>query len=48
MLIGCDGCNSAVARAALPEEKLPFVAAYHEVVESPPEILSSGPAKSFA
>ncbi|MBU6164732.1 MAG: geranylgeranyl diphosphate reductase [Alphaproteobacteria bacterium] len=37
MLIGCDGCNSAVARAALPEEKLPFVAAYHEVVESPPE-----------
>ncbi|WP_353217154.1 geranylgeranyl diphosphate reductase [Sandarakinorhabdus sp.] len=37
MLIGCDGCNSSVARAALPEETLPFVAAYHEVVESPPE-----------
>jgi geranylgeranyl reductase len=37
MLIGCDGCNSAVARAALPDEKLPFVAAYHEVIESPPE-----------
>jgi geranylgeranyl reductase len=37
MLIGCDGCNSAVARAALPDEKLPFVAAYHEVVDSPPE-----------
>jgi geranylgeranyl reductase len=36
-LIGCDGCNSAVARAALPDEKLPFVAAYHEVVDSPPE-----------
>ena len=37
MLIGCDGCNSAVARAALPDEKLPFVAAYHEVIDSPPE-----------
>ncbi len=37
VVLGCDGGNSAVARAALPEEKLPFVAAYHEVIESPPE-----------
>ncbi|WP_310496693.1 geranylgeranyl diphosphate reductase [Sandarakinorhabdus sp.] len=37
VLLGCDGGNSAVARIALPDEKLPFVAAYHEVIESPPE-----------
>lgn len=37
-VIGCDGGNSAVARAALPaQEKMPFVSAYHEVIESPPE-----------
>ena len=38
VVVGCDGGNSGVARAALPEEdKPPFVAAYHEVIESPPE-----------
>ncbi len=38
VIIGCDGGNSAVARAALPDsEKVPFVSAYHEVIESPPE-----------
>jgi geranylgeranyl diphosphate/geranylgeranyl-bacteriochlorophyllide a reductase len=38
VIIGCDGGNSAVARAALPvSEKVPFVSAYHEVIESPPE-----------
>lgn len=37
-VIGADGANSAVARAGLPAEKTPpFVAAYHEVIESPPE-----------
>ncbi len=36
VVIGCDGGNSAVARAALPaNEKVPFVSAYHEVIESP-------------
>ncbi|MEY2882789.1 MAG: hypothetical protein RL490_513 [Pseudomonadota bacterium] len=38
VIIGCDGGNSAVARAALPESDKPhFVSAYHEVIESPPE-----------
>lgn len=38
VVIGCDGGNSGVARAALPNsEKVPFVSAYHEVIESPPE-----------
>jgi len=38
VVIGCDGGNSGVARATLPEEDKPnFVAAYHEVIESPPE-----------
>jgi geranylgeranyl reductase len=38
VIIGCDGGNSGVARAALPaNEKVPFVSAYHEVIESPPE-----------
>ena len=38
VVIGCDAGNSAVARAALPaNEKVPFVSAYHEVIESPPE-----------
>lgn len=37
-VVGADGANSAVARAALPRSSQPpFVAAYHEVVESPPE-----------
>jgi len=38
VVLGCDGARSGVARAALPNaENVPFVAAYHEVVESPPE-----------
>ena len=38
VIIGCDGGNSAVARAALPANEKPhFVSAYHEVIESPPE-----------
>jgi len=38
VVIGCDGGNSAVARAALPANEKPhFVSAYHEVIESPPE-----------
>lgn len=38
VVIGCDGGNSGVARASLPESDKPkFVAAYHEVIESPPE-----------
>jgi geranylgeranyl reductase len=37
-VIGADGANSAVARVGLPKSSQPpFVAAYHEVVESPPE-----------
>jgi geranylgeranyl reductase len=37
-VIGADGANSAVARASLPKHLKPnFVAAYHEVIESPPE-----------
>lgn len=34
-VIGADGANSQVARAALPEQKAPFVFAYHEIVEAP-------------
>ncbi|MEM9360147.1 MAG: geranylgeranyl diphosphate reductase [Pseudomonadota bacterium] len=35
-VIGADGANSRVARAALPHEKKPpFVFAYHEIIESP-------------
>ncbi|KPF78476.1 geranylgeranyl diphosphate reductase [alpha proteobacterium AAP81b] len=37
VVLGCDGGNSAVARAALPEPAPKFVAAYHEVIDSPPE-----------
>ncbi|GGI76634.1 geranylgeranyl diphosphate reductase [Polymorphobacter multimanifer] len=38
VVVGCDGGNSGVARATLPESDKPnFVAAYHEVIESPPE-----------
>lgn len=41
VVLGCDGARSGVARAALPDaERVPFVAAYHEVVESPPEGLN--------
>jgi geranylgeranyl reductase len=36
LVIGADGANSAVARAELPKSSQPpFVAAYHEVIESP-------------
>jgi len=35
-VIGADGANSKVARAALPEvARAPFVFAYHEIIESP-------------
>jgi geranylgeranyl reductase len=38
LVIGADGANSGVARAALPKSSQPpFVAAYHEVIESPEE-----------
>jgi geranylgeranyl reductase len=38
MVVGADGARSAVARATLPGGgRTPFVAAYHEVVESPDE-----------
>ncbi|MEM9121871.1 MAG: FAD-dependent monooxygenase [Pseudomonadota bacterium] len=36
VLIGADGANSAVRRAAFgPDKKPPYVFAYHEIVESP-------------
>ncbi|MFN7175685.1 MAG: geranylgeranyl diphosphate reductase [Thermaurantiacus sp.] len=35
-VVGCDGGRSGVARAAIPKgANVPFVAAYHEVIESP-------------
>ena len=34
-VIGADGANSQVARAALPGERAPFVFAYHEIIEAP-------------
>ncbi|MGL6042462.1 MAG: geranylgeranyl diphosphate reductase [Sandaracinobacteroides sp.] len=38
LVIGADGANSAVARTELPKSSQPpFVAAYHEVIESPAE-----------
>lgn len=38
VIVGCDGGNSAIARATLPESDKPrFVSAYHEVIESPAE-----------
>ncbi len=37
-ILGADGANSEVARQILPKsERVPFVFAYHEIVESPPE-----------
>jgi len=38
LVIGADGARSEVARQSIPgAEKIPFVAAYHEIVSSPPE-----------
>lgn len=38
VVIGADGARSEVARQTIPNaEKIPFVAAYHEIVSSPPE-----------
>lgn len=35
-VIGADGANSAVARAAVPQRRaVPFVFAYHEIIRSP-------------
>jgi geranylgeranyl reductase len=37
-VIGADGANSAVAKQEVPEsEEVPFVFAYHEIVEAPAE-----------
>ena len=37
-ILGADGANSEVARQILPKsERVPFVFAYHEIVETPPE-----------
>ncbi|MGB5251780.1 MAG: geranylgeranyl diphosphate reductase [Sedimenticolaceae bacterium] len=37
-VIGADGAKSMVARQSVPDaDKIPCVAAYHEIVESPPE-----------
>jgi len=38
LVIGADGANSAVARAALPAQRVPFVFAYHEIVKTPAQI----------
>jgi len=38
LVIGADGARSEVARQTIPEaHAIPFVAAYHEIVSSPPE-----------
>jgi len=38
LVIGADGARSEVARQNIPgAESIPFVAAYHEIVSSPPE-----------
>ena len=38
IIIGADGARSEVARQTIPEaHSIPFVAAYHEIVSSPPE-----------
>jgi len=37
LVIGADGARSEVARQSIPgADKIPFVAAYHEIVSSPP------------
>lgn len=38
LIIGADGARSEVARQTIPEaHSIPFVAAYHEIVSSPPQ-----------
>ncbi|MEE4639696.1 MAG: geranylgeranyl diphosphate reductase [Wenzhouxiangella sp.] len=38
LIIGADGARSEVARQSIPEaHAIPFVAAYHEIVSSPPQ-----------
>ena len=38
VIIGADGARSEVARQTIPEaHSIPFVAAYHEIVSSPPQ-----------
>lgn len=38
VIIGADGARSEVARQTIPEaHSIPYVAAYHEIVSSPPE-----------
>lgn len=34
-VIGADGASSRIARQTLPDEKVPMVAAYHEIVKTP-------------
>lgn len=37
-ILGADGANSEVAKQILPKsERVPFVFAYHEIIETPPE-----------
>jgi geranylgeranyl reductase len=44
-VIGADGANSAVARAAMPKaDRPPFVFAYHEIIRTP----ENAPAASYA
>ena len=38
LLIGADGARSEVARQEMPDEQVPFVFAYHEIVEAPEEV----------
>lgn len=40
-VIGADGARSAVAREALPEENVPWVAAYHEIIRAPEQAMAS-------
>lgn len=35
LIIGADGARSRVAKEHLPDEKIPCVSAYHEIVEAP-------------
>ncbi|MFC7333547.1 geranylgeranyl diphosphate reductase [Rhodocista pekingensis] len=42
VVIGADGANSAVARLALPDEQVPLVFAYHEIIETPADARPGG------